>query len=154
MIKSLGGRSAQAIIVVQASQDRRRDNTVRWWHLMPAGAVARASVNPGPISVSRSAWRESGPTESDTSGACLQSGATPPSALSHGAQGRGPCQWAPDGCGARFLLRSPWAVLILLPLFLLFLFLHLLLLAFFLVFLATFVSHACSFFATMTRDSE
>lgn len=68
MIKSLGGRSAQAIIVVQASQDRRRDNTVRWWHLMPAGAVTRASVNPGPISVSRSAWRESGPTESDTSG--------------------------------------------------------------------------------------
>jgi hypothetical protein len=37
-------------------------------------------------------------------------------------------------------------------LFLLFLFLHLLLLAFFLVFLATFVSHACSFFAIMTRD--
>ena len=55
---------------------------------------------------------------------------------------------------ASFLLRSPWAVLILLPLFLLFLFLHLLLLAFFLVFLATFVSHACSFFAIMTRDGE
>jgi hypothetical protein len=40
------------------------------------------------------------------------------------------------------------------PLFLLFLFLHLLLLAFFLVFLATFVSHACSFSAIMTRDGE
>jgi hypothetical protein len=39
-------------------------------------------------------------------------------------------------------------------LFLLFLFLQLLLLAFFLVFLATFVSHACSFFAIMTRDGE
>src|SRR5712691_4659358 len=64
------------------------------------------------------------------------------------------CERAPDGCGASFLLRSPWAVLILLPLFLLFLFLHLLLLAFFLVFLATFVSHACSFFAIMTRDGE
>ena len=60
----------------------------------------------------------------------------------------------PDGCGASFLLRSPWAVLILFPLFLLFLFLHLLLLAFFLVFLATFVSHACSFSAIMTRDGE
>ena len=45
-------------------------------------------------------------------------------------------------------------VLILLPLFLLFLFLHLLLLAFFLVFLATLVSHACSFFAIMARDGE
>jgi hypothetical protein len=51
-------------------------------------------------------------------------------------------------------LRSPWAVLILLPLFLLFLFLHLLLLAFFLVFLATFISHACSFFAILTRNGE
>jgi hypothetical protein len=39
-------------------------------------------------------------------------------------------------------------------LFLLFLFLHLLLLAFFLVFLATFVADACSFFAIMTRDGE
>ena len=48
----------------------------------------------------------------------------------------------PEGCGASFLLRSPWVVLILFPLFLLFLFRHLLLLAFFLVFLATFVSHA------------
>jgi hypothetical protein len=56
--------------------------------------------------------------------------------------------------GASFLLRSPWAVLILLPLFLLFLFLHLLLLAFFLVFLAALVSHVCSFFAIMTRDGE
>jgi hypothetical protein len=55
---------------------------------------------------------------------------------------------------ASFLLRSPRAALILLPLFLLFLFLHLLLLAYFLVFLATFVSHACSFFAIMTRDGE
>jgi hypothetical protein len=37
-------------------------------------------------------------------------------------------------------------------LFLLFLLLQLLLLAFFLVFLATFVSHGCSFFAIMPRD--
>ena len=51
-------------------------------------------------------------------------------------------------------LRSPWAVLILLPLFLLFLLLQLLLLAFFLVFLATLVSHGCSFFAIMPRDGE
>jgi hypothetical protein len=49
------------------------------------------------------------------------------------------------------LLRSPWPVLVLLRLFLLFLFLHLLLLAFFLVFLATLVSHACSFSAIMMR---
>ena len=60
---------------------------------------------------------------------------------------------APRGPALRQLQR-PWAVLILLPLFLLFLFLHLLLLAFFLVFLATFVSHACSLFAMMTRDGE
>jgi hypothetical protein len=52
---------------------------------------------------------------------------------------------------AGFLLRSLWAVFILLPLFLLFLLFHLLLLALFLIFLATFVSHACSFFAIMTR---
>jgi multisubunit Na+/H+ antiporter MnhG subunit len=39
------------------------------------------------------------------------------------------------------LLRSPWPGLVLLPLCLVFLFLHLLLLAFFLVLLATFVSH-------------
>jgi hypothetical protein len=39
-------------------------------------------------------------------------------------------------------------------LFFLFLFLHLLLLAFFFVFLATFVSQACSFSAIMTRDGE
>jgi hypothetical protein len=64
------------------------------------------------------------------------------------------CERAPDGCGASFLLRSPWAVLILLPLFLLFLFLHLLLLAFFLVFLATLVSHARSCSVSMTRDGE
>jgi hypothetical protein len=36
----------------------------------------------------------------------------------------------------------------------LFLFLQLLLLAFFLVLLATFVSHTCSLFAIMTRNSE
>ena len=53
-----------------------------------------------------------------------------------------------------FLLRSPWPGLVLLPLCLFFLFLHLLLLAFFLVFLATFVSHACSLSAIMTRDRE
>ncbi len=64
------------------------------------------------------------------------------------------CEWAPDGCGTSFLLRSPWAVLILLPLFFLLLLLHLLLLAFFLVFLAAFVSHAFSLFAIMTRDGE
>ena len=45
---------------------------------------------------------------------------------------------------AVFLLRSPWPRLVLLLLFLLFLFRQLLLLAFFLVFLATLVSHACS----------
>jgi hypothetical protein len=55
------------------------------------------------------------------------------------------CERAPQGCGASFLLRSPWVVLTLFPLFLLFLFFHLLLLAFFLVFLATFVSHVRSF---------
>ena len=50
------------------------------------------------------------------------------------------------------LLWSSWPVLILLFFFLLFLLRHLLLLAFLLVFLATFVSHACSFSAIMTRD--
>jgi hypothetical protein len=52
------------------------------------------------------------------------------------------------------LLRSPWPGLALLPLFLLFLFLHLLLLDLFLVLLATLVSHACSFSAIMARDGE
>ena len=56
---------------------------------------------------------------------------------------------------ASFLLRSPWpGGLVLLLLLLLFLFRHLLLLAFFLVLLATLVSHACSFSAIMTRDGE
>jgi len=45
-------------------------------------------------------------------------------------------------------------VLTLFPLFLLFLFRHLLLLAFFLVFLATFVSHACSFSAIVAGHGE
>src|SRR5260221_10517504 len=94
-------------------------------------------------------------TESDASVACIQSGAAAPSALSHGAQGREfPLRAGPDGIGPSFLLRSPWAVLILLPLFLLLLLLHLLLLAFFLVLLATLVSHACSFFVIMIRDGE
>ena len=53
-----------------------------------------------------------------------------------------------------FLLRSPWPGLVLLLLILLFLFRQLLLLAFFLVFLATLVSHASSFSAIMTRDGE
>jgi hypothetical protein len=52
------------------------------------------------------------------------------------------------------LLRSPWPGLVLLPLFLLFLFLHLLLLAFFLVFLATLVSHARSCSVSMIRNGE
>jgi hypothetical protein len=60
----------------------------------------------------------------------------------------------PRGCLASFLLRSPWPGFVLLLLLLLFLFRHLLLLAFFLVFLATLVSHACSFSAIMTRDAE
>jgi hypothetical protein len=60
----------------------------------------------------------------------------------------------PDGCATSFLLRSPWPGLVLLPLFLLFLFLHLLLLDLFLVLLATFVSHACSFLAIMTLDGD
>jgi hypothetical protein len=60
----------------------------------------------------------------------------------------------PAAVGNTFLLRSPWPGLVLLPLFLLFLFLHLLLLAFFLVFLATLVSHARSFSAIMIRDPE
>jgi hypothetical protein len=53
-----------------------------------------------------------------------------------------------------FLLRSPWLGLVLLFLGLLFPFHHLLLLVFCLVFLATFVSHACSLSAITTRDGE
>jgi hypothetical protein len=52
---------------------------------------------------------------------------------------------SPDRDQLDSALRSPWPVLVLLSLFLLFLFVHLLLLALCLVFLATFVSHACSF---------
>jgi hypothetical protein len=54
---------------------------------------------------------------------------------------------------ARFLLRSPWPSLVVLILLLLFLFRQLLLLVFFLVFLATLVSHACSFSTIMTWRS-
>jgi hypothetical protein len=63
---------------------------------------------------------------------------------------------APDAhAGSQsWILRSPCPGLVLLPLFLLFLFLHLLLLAFFLVFLATLVSHARSCSVSMTRDGE
>jgi hypothetical protein len=53
-----------------------------------------------------------------------------------------------------FLLRSLWPGLVLLLLRLLFLFRQLLLFVFFLVFLATLVSHACSFSAIMTLDGE
>jgi hypothetical protein len=60
----------------------------------------------------------------------------------------------PGGCLTGFLLRSPWPGLVLLLLLLLFLFRHLLLFAFFLVFLATLISHACSSSAIMTRDGE
>ena len=53
-----------------------------------------------------------------------------------------------------FLLRSLGPGLVLLLLVLLFLFRQLLLFAFFLVLLATLVSHACSFSAIMTRHGE
>ena len=54
----------------------------------------------------------------------------------------------------RSLLRSFWPGLVLLLLLLLFLFRQLLLFVFFLVLLATLVSHACSFSAIMTRHGE
>jgi hypothetical protein len=55
--------------------------------------------------------------------------------------------------GTSLLLRSPWPGLVLLSLCLLFLLRHLLLLSFFLVFLATLISHTCSLSAIMTRDA-
>jgi len=54
---------------------------------------------------------------------------------------------------AGFLLRSPWPSLVLPFLGLLFPFRHLLLLVLGLVFLTTFISHACSLSAIMTREA-